>query len=485
MKKRVLLGMMSVIFTLTMPAQAMAYEEDEAVVIEYQEASEGEAYDVEVNNEESYETELIEEADLEISDVIETAEELGDETAEEDSYIYGGTTVTATKVNITGLTISGQALAVAGKNYQYTVSVSPAKASNSVNWEVQPSDSGVKIDAKGKLTIDADCELENCTVIATSNTNSDVKASFDVSINPGIIKTMNIYDGDELVNGGTITIFRAGDRTKFRDSVLPEVRLTSSTGKEFVHTPYKITNNKENVVRVDKEGRIWAVGDTTDTATITYTAIDGSAKSVKIKVRVANPVTEITLRLPENRSKYVAKGKTIKLTPSIEAKYGTPWNSGVTFTSSNPTVATVNKNGVVTMKADSYSSVTITATAKDGSGTSCSVDLIACNVVKNISIGRFSLNSKNAQVQKLSLSEGKLVLPVIYNDPDGGNAEKKYTCPYVEVTSNQPKYLEVSFEDGYITLNPLQQYNKKNIAVKVTVLDGSNTTKTWNFRVFD
>ena len=75
------------------------------------------------------------------------------------------------------------------------------------------------------------------------------------------------------------------------------------------------------------------------------------------------------------------------------------------------------------------------------------------------------------------------MLPVIYNEPDGGNASEKYTCPDIEVTSSHPKYLEASYADGYITLNPLNVYNTKNIVVSVKIQDGSETVKKWNFRV--
>ena len=486
MKKRVLLGMMSLITVMSMSTQAMAYEEDTALNAEYPEVSEGENMNADDLGEEEYSEDFDEETDLEVSGEGETS----DTEAEEESYIYDETNVTAGKVAASELKISGPYLAAAGKTYTYSVSVLPANASKAVSWKVEPADAGVKIDAKGKLIVDAACTLEKCTVTATSNKNTDVNDSFEVNINPGFIKTMNIYEEGKLVNGTTLTIFRVGgDETKYRTNILPEVRLTSSTGKEFVHTPYKITNNREDLVTVGEDGTITAVGNSIGTATITYTAIDGSKVNGKvisksIKVRVANPVTEIQLRLPANRSKYVVKGKTITLTPSLKADYGAPWTTGLIYTSSNPTVATVNTKGVVTVKADSYSPVTITATAKDGSGTSSSIDLIACNAVKNISMGNFPYTKAGTnQVMKVSLSGGKKVLPVIYNEPEGGNAKVKCTCPDIEVTSSQPKYLEASYEDGYITLNPLNVYATKNIVISVKMLDGSGTVKKWNFRV--
>ena len=471
MKNRILV-IMSVLLALTAPIHAMACEEGEQETIL--------CYDSDPVEMEA--TEADDDSDFSMRD-----EDCSG--YDEDSMLL------ATPASSIGIT--GPSLIAGGKSYKYKLETDPANSNVDVSWSITPADSGVKIVSMNKssikIKVEAGCAIESCTISAVSKTNESVSASVDVVINPGYIKKMDIFDEGKAVSSKTITILRVKDDNSanaIRTSVKPDVQLTSSSGAEFRYTPYKVTNSDETLVTIETGGIIKATGNRTGTARITYTALDGSLNSEQktltkyIDVRVVNPVTEVRVGLPDKRSKYVAKGKTVKLTADVIGAHGSPWTKKVEYTSSNPTVATVNKDGLVTIKADSYSPVTITAIAKDGSYISGSIELIACNTVKNISIGDFPYTKANTdKIQKVSLAEGKLVLPVIYNEPDGGNASEKYTCPDIEVTSSHPKYLEASYADGYITLNPLNVYNTKNIVVSVKIQDGSETVKKWNFRV--
>ena len=85
-------------------------------------------------------------------------------------------------------------------------------------------------------------------------------------------------------------------------------------------------------------------------------------------------------------SKKIAAGKRIKLIVDIIPTNAS--NKAVTWTSSNKKVATVNSKGVVTMKIKSGGkSVTITATAQDGSGMKAIYKIKSMKgVVKKVSI---------------------------------------------------------------------------------------------------
>ncbi len=81
----------------------------------------------------------------------------------------------------------------------------------------------------------------------------------------------------------------------------------------------------------------------------------------KLSLKPANKVTSIKLN---KKTLGLVKGKTYTLKATVGPSYAK--NKKVKWKSSNTSVATVNKNGKITAKK--YGKVTITATAKDGSG---------------------------------------------------------------------------------------------------------------------
>lgn len=158
-----------------------------------------------------------------------------------------------------------------------------------------------------------------------------------------------------------------------------------------------------SIATVDNNGlvRIKAKG----TVTITATAADGSGvnqtKTITISGQDANTggstnqtdvkVTGITI---DGSSNITTKGGTISLTSNILPSTAT--NKNVTWTSSNPSVANVNSQGVVT--AISNGSAIIIASASDGSN---------ITVTKSITVtgqATTSDNSSNSDLKSVSIS---------------------------------------------------------------------------------
>ena len=113
------------------------------------------------------------------------------------------------------------------------------------------------------------------------------------------------------------------------------------------------------VATVNSNGQVTAVA--TGTCTITCMAQDGSGVSATCTVRVVQLVTGITL---SQTSLSLNSGDTQTLTATVQPSDAS--DKGVTWSSSNTAVATVNQSGLVTAVAGG--SCTITCTAKDGSG---------------------------------------------------------------------------------------------------------------------
>jgi len=128
----------------------------------------------------------------------------------------------------------------------------------------------------------------------------------------------------------------------------------------------KFSYSPSSVATVSDSGVITARGE--GKCTITVTTVDGDFQdSITIQVNVI-PVDVIEVYSPGGKST-IARGETLQLSTVIKGPGGkTPTNSKINWTSSNPLVATISSNGLVTASASATGTVTITATAADGKG---------------------------------------------------------------------------------------------------------------------
>lgn len=162
-------------------------------------------------------------------------------------------------------------------------------------------------------------------------------------------------------------------------------------------------------------------------------------------------------------SKRIAAGKKIKLTADITPSNAS--NKAVTWTSSNSKVATVSSSGVVTMKKKSGGkSVTITATAQDGSGKKAAYKITSMKgTVKKVTVSG-----------KKSLSAGKtLKLKAKVTATKKANKKLKWT-------SSNKKYATVSSSGKVKALKA-----GKGQKVKITAMatDGSGKKKTVTIKI--
>ena len=112
---------------------------------------------------------------------------------------------------------------------------------------------------------------------------------------------------------------------------------------------------------VDRDGLL--TGLKKGKATITATAVDGSGKKASFQITITRLAHEIIIE-GENE---VKAGKKIKLIATVLPE--TTDNKEVGWSTSDKTIATVDTSGnVTTKKVKEEQEVTITATAKDGSG---------------------------------------------------------------------------------------------------------------------
>ena len=263
-------------------------------------------------------------------------------TAADGSGKKAACTVTVTKL-VTSLTLNKTVLPLQPKKTEkLTATVSPSDADNkTVKWTTSNSavatvNSNGKVTAKGKGTAiikataaDGSGENATCkvTVVTPKRSVSSVKLN-KTSLTMQVGKTQTL----------SVTV-------KPKNADIRNVIWTSSNTK---------------VATVDSHGKVRGIKK--GTVTITATAADGSGKNAACKVTVVKKiVTGVTIKCKANTVKVK---KTLTLTATVK-----PTNAdinGVTWKSSNTKVATVDSNGKVC--GIKKGTVTITATAKDGSG---------------------------------------------------------------------------------------------------------------------
>lgn len=177
------------------------------------------------------------------------------------------------------------------------------------------------------------------------------------------------------------------------EALLPTVNPANANNQSLTWT-----SSETSVATVDANGRVTAISK--GTATIKAEANDGSNQYASCMVVVNRLVSSIEL---DKTTLTLYRGDS-DVTERIAANVlpTDASNTSVTWTSSNPSVATVSVSGVVTGMA--RGSVTITATAKDGSGISAACDVEVKQYVTNIRINKTSLSLVEGGEEALSVT---------------------------------------------------------------------------------
>lgn len=125
-------------------------------------------------------------------------------------------------------------------------------------------------------------------------------------------------------------------------------------------------SDDQTVATVDQSGTVTAVAP--GTATVTATTADGS-HTARCVVTVTRPVTGVTL---DKTTLSLFTGNTETLTAAVQPADAT--NRDVTWSSSDETVATVDKNGIVSAVGAGEATITVT-TAEGGYTAACLVQV--------------------------------------------------------------------------------------------------------------
>ena len=242
-------------------------------------------------------------------------------------------TVTVSKkvIPVTAITLNKTSLALTEQeSFQLSAAVSPDDATDkTVTWS-SSNTSVATVSQNGLVTAIA---VGSATITATAG---EKKATCTVTVNRRVVPATSItldYVNIEIAKGKMVTLHA---------TVLPEDATDKTVTWKSSNTSIATVNNNGNVTAI-KAG----------TATITA-SIGGLSASCVVKVII--PVTSIALNIT---SKTLKENDTLKLTATVKPNDAT--NPSVTWTTDNPSVATVDNVGTVTALSEGTAIITAMA----------------------------------------------------------------------------------------------------------------------------
>lgn len=208
---------------------------------------------------------------------------------------------------------------------------------------------------------------------------------------------------------------------------------------------YKSSNKK--IATVTKNGTV--KGKKAGTVTITATSKASKKVKAKIKIKVKN-IKPSSISLNKSKATLSVTGKTLALKATV--KPAGVYNAGITYTSSDPKVATVSSKGVVTAKTPGTAKITA-KTKENGKKAVCAITVTDDNVLcawvltgyyKSSKINNVAI-SDSAKVQVWDKASKKFVA--------AKNSSKTILGNYVQLyDSNKDKKADliqvVKYKDG-------------------------------------
>ena len=238
-----------------------------------------------------------------------------------------------------------------GETYQQTVTFTPENTTDNkkLTWACLDT-SLASVDQNGKIK---GLRKGMTTVIAT--TDNGLIAQCNVFV---VVRATGI-----VLNAHDLTLNKGTERTL-------SYEFTPDGAK-----PQNVTwsSSDENVVTVNADGRLNAVGK--GTADITVTSQDGTlSDTCKVTVRV--PVEEVRMYGQESE---VRAGESIQFTADVQPEDAEV--SDLVWSSSDPEIATVDQSGLVTGVSEGEVTISVTSEA-DGISTSVTVYVMPGTITK-------------------------------------------------------------------------------------------------------
>ncbi|MFZ2338837.1 MAG: Ig-like domain-containing protein, partial [Bacteroidales bacterium] len=285
--------------------------------------------------------------------------------------IAGWDGISSSYIPVSSITITGgTAITTRGGTLQLAATVQPSNATNkAVTWSLTGGSANAVINSTtGLLTAVADGTV---TVRSTANDGSGVYGATTVTISGQSIQAIPVTI--ITVTGGT-SISTDGGTLQLYATVLP----SNATDKSVV---WSISSDSGQAT-MDESGLIRAVSN--GTVTVKATAEDGSGVYGTLTVTIINQVVEvksISIAVSKGTAAITVDDGTVTLTANVTPSNAT--NKTVIWSVLNETgFATINSAGILTAVANG--TVTVKATAIDGSGISSTLRVAISNQINQI-----------------------------------------------------------------------------------------------------
>lgn len=249
-----------------------------------------------------------------------------------------------------------------GDEYLLNATIAPIDASDkSVTWS-SSNTTVASVDSDGLVRA---LSIGNATITVTTNDGSKT-ATCDVNV------SAKLYP----VTGVTLNKTSMSLKKNETETLVATINPANASNKLV-----SWSSSNLSVATVDSDGMVTGIGN--GTAVITVTTADGS-KTATCSVTVTTPVSSVSL---DRTSSNLKIGESITLKATINPDDASEKN--VTWSSSDPRVASVDENGIVTANANGTAIIRVTT--KDGAKTAtCSVVVIT--PVSSVSLNKTTLN---------------------------------------------------------------------------------------------
>lgn len=258
------------------------------------------------------------------------------------------------------------------EHVQLTATISPENATNpAISWTSSNTDVATVL-ATGYVT----AVSEGTAVITANSTDgSGVSASCTVTV------LHNTVYVDGITLSETSAELHEGETKQLTATVSPE----NADNKTVTWT-----SSNAAIATVSETGLVTAKAE--GNAVITATSNDGTNISASCNVTVLKNEILITSLTLSDTSAELNEGETLQITATIAPENAD--NKELAWTSSNPSVATVNSTGLVTAKTEG--TATIRAITTDGSGLSATCDITVIHQV--VPVSNIAINPTNADL---------------------------------------------------------------------------------------
>ncbi|MCK5136234.1 MAG: Ig-like domain-containing protein [Bacteroidales bacterium] len=284
-------------------------------------------------------------------------------TAQDGSGVTGGLQITVTDPVVTVTTINvtsvgGITEILTGGTLQFTAEVLPSDATNkNITWSVTNQTGEATITQGGLLTATSEGTV---TVVATAQDGSGATGSLQISITDLVVPVTTI----NVTSVGGVTEMLTGGMLQFSANVLP----SNATNKDIT---WSVTNQTGEAT-ITQGGLLTATSE--GTVTVVATAQDGSGVTGSLQIMITDPVmpvTTINVTLVGGVAEMLTGG-TLQFSANVLPSNAT--NKDIIWSVLDQTGSgTITQGGLLT--ATSEGTVTVVATAQDGSGATGSLQI--------------------------------------------------------------------------------------------------------------